>query len=258
MKTVFRINDRGHWRDLDESDFPVAVTITGESEISVGDAAETSPDAWLGFDPERNLVFIQPSIQINGDLLAVSGWLSAGDLVGIAGRNFSVGREDSVLFLGPAADSKEDMVEPLSEDGALSEPTGPPASDVEPREPIENLTAVAPFSKNESRAFRHVMSGIFLLLLAGVFFVLAAVPVKFAISPTPDASSISGLLPAIKIGERYLVLPGTYWVRANKAGYRELASALDVDFGPEVTVTYQMQKLPEPINSSLMSALPMA
>ena len=244
MKTVFRINDRGHWRDFDESDFPVAVTITGQSEISVGDAAEASPDAWLGFDAERKLVFIQPSIQINDDLLAVSGWLSAGDRVRIAGRYFSVGRDDSVLVLGPAAYSEGAMAETPSENSGLSEPTASPASGAEPREPFEELTAVAPFSNKESRAFRHVMGGIFLLLLAGVFFVLAAVPVKIAISPTPDASSMSGLLPAIKIGERHLALPATYWVRADKAGYRELASALDVDFGPEVTVTYQMQKLP--------------
>jgi formylglycine-generating enzyme required for sulfatase activity len=82
----------------------------------------------------------------------------------------------------------------------------------------------------------------FLVLCVG--FVLVAAPVRIAVEPPVDSISFSGFPPPIKIAERYLVVPGTYRLTAEKEGYRVLEDAIDVTFGSALELQYQMVRLP--------------
>ena len=57
-----------------------------------------------------------------------------------------------------------------------------------------------------------------LLLGCAALFVLSARPLELRINPDPDSVSISGFPPAIKIGSRYLILPGEYRLTSAKRG----------------------------------------
>lgn len=243
MSLVFRIDAQGSWHDLQADDFPLPIAVVDRSDIVVGEAAAASPDAWLGLDHERGLVFIQPAIQINGDLLTVSGWLSAGDQVRIAGAGFAVARIDGILSLVPAASAPQASADPPQHQLSGA---GHAAAVVDPRPATEadEATTFADRSARRTRSVRRALGGVFLLLLAGVFFVLAAAPVEIDVTPAPESLSLSGVLPAVKIGERYLVFPGTYEVRAQRSGFRDLTRLLDIDFGSRLSVAFQMQKLP--------------
>ncbi len=248
MKVVFRVSEAGGWRDISESDFPLAIKVSDQDGVLFGNAAESSPDAWLGYDHNRDSIFIQPSVLINGELLKVSAWLSDGNEIRIAGESFSVTLAGDVLGLMPAVRSQAPMLIPPAEDHPVTEQLSTSVDNADAEEELEVLSSVNPLPRKKHRPARRVITGIFLLLIAGVLFVLTAAPIKIGVNPRPDSLSLTGYLPAIKIGERYLVLPGSYNVLAEKDGYRDLEKSLDVDFGSEVSVTYQMQKLPGLLN----------
>ena len=245
MKAIFRVGEAGGWRDLIKSDFPLAVKISDEDGALFGSAAESSPDAWLGYD--RGHVFIQPQstlVQINGKPLEASIWLALGDEIRIAGETFSVTRVDSLLVMSQVVTAEESILIPPAEDPQISNEQAAPVGGAEAETNSESLPRFIPVPQKTGRPARRVIVGIFILLIAGVFFVLTAVPIEIGVKPLPDSFSLTGMLPAVKVGERYLVLPGSYKVLAEKTGYRTLEKSLDVDFGSGVSIEYQMQKLP--------------
>lgn len=244
MKAVFRVSEAGGWRALSKSDFPLAIKVSDQGGVLFGNAAESSPDAWLGYDHDRGSIFVQPSILINGELFEVSAWLSDGDEIHIAGEPFSVTLAGDVPGLTPAVRSQAPIRSSQTEDHPVTEQHATPVEGPEAEQNVEDLPSVNPLPQNRRQPARRVIAGIFLLLIAGVLFVLTAVPIKIDLTPPPDSMSLTGLAPAIRIGERFLVLPGAYKVLAEKAGYRALEKSLDVGFGSEVSVAYQMQKLP--------------
>ncbi|MCU0596798.1 MAG: PEGA domain-containing protein [Desulfobacterota bacterium] len=84
-----------------------------------------------------------------------------------------------------------------------------------------------------------------LALLAGsVWFVLTVKQVSIAITPEPDRLTLSGTWPSMRIGESYLLQPGTYLLRAQKQGYRDLERALSVGSEKNQQFRYTMEKLP--------------
>jgi formylglycine-generating enzyme required for sulfatase activity len=120
-----------------------------------------------------------------------------------------------------------------------------PSADIEIR-PI-------PFRPSSSRqdpsswSRRLIRIGLLLVLalLAGsVWFVLTVKQVSIAITPEPDRLTLSGAWPGIRIGEPYLLQPGTYLLRAQKQGYRDLEKALSVGSEKSQVFRYAMEKLP--------------
>ena len=56
--------------------------------------------------------------------------------------------------------------------------------------------------------------------------------------------SLTGLLPPIPVGDRYLALPGSYTVKASQPGYRLLKEDVVVRFGETHNFSLRMRKLP--------------
>lgn len=94
------------------------------------------------------------------------------------------------------------------------------------------------------RVFKLALFGAFLLLVAVVLFVFSATPVSVAINPTPDSLEFQGFPPPVRVKDRYLVLPGSYQLRATKPGYESLAVSVSVAGSDFKELNYTLQKLP--------------
>ena len=96
-----------------------------------------------------------------------------------------------------------------------------------------------------SRRLVQVVLLLILVLLAGsVWFILTVKQVSITITPAPDRLAMSGGWPSLRIGEHYLLQPGSYLLQAQKEGYHDLEKALPV--GDEKTQAFRfvMEKLP--------------
>ena len=80
--------------------------------------------------------------------------------------------------------------------------------------------------------------------LGCAWFMFAAKSVAVLVSPTPDALSVDGGL-VIRFGPRYLLLPGTYTVRASLPEYEPLEETFEVDDRRSQTVQVTMVRLPD-------------
>jgi formylglycine-generating enzyme required for sulfatase activity len=80
-----------------------------------------------------------------------------------------------------------------------------------------------------------------LLLLAA--FLLAARAVEIQVEPKPERVALRGW-PRLHLAGRELLLPGSYTVVAEKAGYRRLEALLEVTRDPRQVARFALEKLP--------------
>ena len=88
------------------------------------------------------------------------------------------------------------------------------------------------------------LAAVLLLLCASAWFVFTARQVTIRIDPNPDSLAIEGGLLAPKIGEYYLLQPGSYALVAIKECYQPLRQNLPVAADKKQTHRYQMTKQP--------------
>ncbi|NNF51348.1 MAG: PEGA domain-containing protein [Gammaproteobacteria bacterium] len=82
------------------------------------------------------------------------------------------------------------------------------------------------------------------LLAVVVAYVFTARAVRIDIGPTADSYAISGGLLNLKLGERHLLRPGTYVLRAEREGYKPLKQEFVVERSGNQTITFSLEKLP--------------
>jgi formylglycine-generating enzyme required for sulfatase activity len=224
-------------------DLPLTIGGAG-ADIEVAEAAAGAL-AYLGQD--RGDLFIQPchgragAMLVNGALLTASVWLRAGDLLTAGSRQLILSADRDQLRLRlVAGDPGRDDPPPVLANAAAGD---------------QIIIQPARFQPAGSRSGQHrtwlrlrpltllLWTGI-LVLAAGACFVVAARSVKVEVVPAPGRMEISGRLPALHLGERSLMLPGTYTVTAERAGYRPLAAELEVGRSPRQEVRFSLERLP--------------
>jgi len=171
--------------------------------------------------------FLQPldgegSVFLNDHRLAGSQWLRNGDRARIG---------DAVLTVRVMEDG---LVLQTDADVALVTPSAParltpPASAPVPR--------------------RRRISGSYVLLaltaLAGVlWFVFSARMLYVDIQPVPDRVSLDGTIPALRLREGYLALPGVYRLTAERSGYQQLIREIEVTHATNQRLSLALVKLP--------------
>ncbi len=92
--------------------------------------------------------------------------------------------------------------------------------------------------------FISLLACLLVCCLYAVIFVFTARQVSIRIRPNPDRLSVSGSLFSIHLGGNYLLRPGSYTVRASKAGYKALELPLPVTGESNQRLTAAMEKLP--------------
>ena len=241
MTAILRINGFEGVHDLSAPDLPLAIGVSHDESLLFGTLAESTVVAWLG-DKEGE-IFLQPvagprSVQLNGSTLEESAWLAAGDTIGIGRQVIRVASTAGALVLSPfEAESTHQTGNP-----AVSAMEGPvKGSSTEP-----NITPVRPIGPVRERNTRGLKAlfALFALLLVGVVFVVAAAPVRVTVTPKPDSVSLNGFWPTIPFVGRYLALPGQYWVKAEKSGYRKFEQLIDVELGSELEIQFKLIELP--------------
>lgn len=109
-----------------------------------------------------------------------------------------------------------------------------------------------PFTKAESTATRErfrlrpipaVLAIVFLALAVFAAFMFSARAVRFNIDPAPDTFAIVDGL-HYRLGERYVMLPGTYRIVARREGYHDLATEVEVGEAQDQDFGFTLEKLP--------------
>ncbi|MBT4163131.1 MAG: PEGA domain-containing protein, partial [Gammaproteobacteria bacterium] len=85
---------------------------------------------------------------------------------------------------------------------------------------------------------------VFLLLTLAALFMFSARAVRFDFTPGVENLEISGGPPTYQLGERYLMLQGSYEITAQLEGYRTLSTTVEVSGEPEQDLAFTMIKLP--------------
>jgi formylglycine-generating enzyme required for sulfatase activity len=81
-------------------------------------------------------------------------------------------------------------------------------------------------------------------VLAFGSFVFTARSVRVEIEPSPDRVWFEGGLVRLGLAERYLLRPGPYVVRAEKAGYQPLEASVEVTEAAHQVLSFELAKLP--------------
>jgi formylglycine-generating enzyme required for sulfatase activity len=164
----------------------------------------------------------QPEIFLNGHRLAASQWLRDGDRAQIGDAELRVRISGTGLELQTEADV------------ALATGLPPDRLQPPPAAPLPRRTRVG-----------GVYVWLALAVLAGVlWFVFSARMLYVQIDPVPDRLSLAGTLPALKLRDGYLAIPGAYRLVAERDGYQRLVREIEITGATHQRLTLALVKLP--------------
>ncbi len=236
------IDDGSQTRAFGPDDFPLALSVGSDGGLLSGTGAERAPAAWLLFHHGR--YSIQPEaprtpVRHNGHPISAPAWIGDGDELALGPLRIAVSESGGDVVLKTVAPPAAPSV------GTDPSPAIAPDDDQERR--FGRRIGRGPETSARKRRFaspRNAALAVLAVLSLGVAFVLAASPVEIRVSPAPDSLSVSGFPPAIRLSGRYLMLPGTYEVAADKAGYRPLREKIAVTSSAPPVAELAMRKLP--------------
>ncbi len=112
-------------------------------------------------------------------------------------------------------------------------------------EPAEFTPVDAESTRGKSWVKPVFMSAsfVFMLLVVSLWYVFTARSVFLSFEPAVEHQEINGGI-ALKVGERYLMRPGEYHVRAKREGYRVLDQSLVIGSQQNQRFNFQLSKLP--------------
>ena len=244
------IADRRGTRRVGDGDFPLTVGgPDADLEVAPGVA---EPLAHLGL--AEGDVFIQPAgdapVVVNGAPVTRSRWLGDGDVARFDDAWIAVDAGDGRLRLTVRDQRGDGRAEPppITATDTVAPDAAAPAVASEPRkiepirfEPRRELTASCP-----RRAVRPIGVLVVLLLLAltvAAGFLLTSRSILVRVEPAPDRLELEGGF-AVELGGRHLLRPGSYQVRAEKAGYTPLEAPIEVARDGRQTFRFELVKLP--------------
>ncbi|MEM9530738.1 MAG: PEGA domain-containing protein [Pseudomonadota bacterium] len=96
--------------------------------------------------------------------------------------------------------------------------------------------------------------GLALLVAAVAIFLFTARSVLVEVDPLPEELAVEGGLLPLKFGQRWLLHPGGYAVKAQKAGYVPLEATFDVTSAEGQAFSFSLEKLPGFLNVDVADA----
>jgi len=211
-----RVSFRGP-RGADERDLgagPLLITTAG-----------TNASAALAL--ANGALFLQPleggsPVFLNDHRLAASQWLRDGDRVRIGADTLAV----EVTKNGLALQAESD-VSLASSPGSFALLPPPPA----------------PVPRRRRVGAAYVLVALTMLAIA-LWFVFSARMLYVEIQPGPERVSLEGAIPALRLAEGYLALPGVYRLHAEREGYRRLMREIEVTRATNQRIVLALEKLP--------------
>ena len=221
-------------RTFEGDAFPLAIGLTADLALAVGQAAEAAPALWLlshsdglSIQPERS----RTPVRYNGVVLEAPAWLREGDAIAVGPVSLTVSLKEGSSVLTVVSVPAEAGARPGPEDDEQAKRFG------------SRFGAVAAPKKGWATPGRITL-GLFALLFLGAAYVIAASPLYVRFTPEPDWISVRGVLPAVPVGDRYLAFPGDYVVEAGKEGYRPFERTVSIPYGSSPAHEFTLQKLP--------------
>lgn len=228
---------------LDDTSLPLVIGSDERSHIRL--EGEFGTLAWVG--ESRNHLFLQLSetssphpIYHNDQKVTASVWLKSGDSLRCG--EYIIRWELS----GERVEVRVSQVSALPIPMPLAPPAELPETAVglsSQDDDKETLHPVLEPPRPTASRLRPLLIGLFVLLLIGVVFVLLAKPLTVSVMPEPDRLSVSGFPLVVNLGHRYLGLPGSYMLHAEKEGYLPLAEPVQIA-GGNSNYSFVFEKLP--------------
>jgi formylglycine-generating enzyme required for sulfatase activity len=249
MSRVYYIRDARGERELTEADLPLAVGGEGRGDVVIAGVGHDSVLAYIALSDGH--AYIQPGgdaveLYHNHERFSDSRWLKSGDHIqaGDSMLHWMVQGDQVVI-------SVQRHVLPEQTTPPLQPPPAPPAAG----RPLPVVDNAARSGRKRGRTVRG-LAILFLLLVLAAVFVLVATPVAVSISPLPESQSLQGFPPPVTIGNRQMVLPGRYTVRAMREGYRPLEEAIVVRRDGFQEFAFELQELPGRVGITVTPAAP--
>jgi formylglycine-generating enzyme required for sulfatase activity len=224
-------------------DCPLVVGGSSRSQIRLPGAGSRDEPLLIGVSEGK--IFAQQgegddTVKVNAVALTASRWLADGDELQIGGSriNFSLTAAGAVLKVDPEQ-RDDDTLPPLILEA-------PPAQGRIEAVPYATPQEALARGRSPSRPIgRRVLVVLTIAVVAVlVWYTFTGVSVRVLVDPQPDALDIDGGLFALHFGDRYLLRPGEYDLRVEKAGYRSLEEHIEVGRESNQTVRYRLLKLP--------------
>jgi formylglycine-generating enzyme required for sulfatase activity len=238
LSRIFEVVTPGETRCFSDADLPLAIGSGRNAQIPLPEGVEVA--AWVA--ESRGYLFLQAeagnAVYHNNEHLQGSVWIKSGDTTRTG--NF-------LLHWVLAGDRVEVRVEEVVRtDNVLRPPPIEPDGSAAGRHPLPRVENSAPKTGKGLKYF--IYAGTFLvLLLVTAVFLLTANRVELDVRPEPEHLHISGFPPALKVGDTFLVLNGSYTVSAQKAGYQPLSEQIAVAAGKD-RFSFALEKLPGRVN----------
>ncbi len=231
-------------RRFTATDFPIAVGGQGSAIVMAGRPEGAA--AYLGMHEDQ--LFVQPAdgadVLHNGVPVQNSTWLRSGDVI-----NFGAAR----LRLQQRNDQR--IVE--VDDGSSGNITAPPI--IEPSSRLhggegdaERIDALQFRPTGQVKAkpkvtidLKKIVIGIAAAIAAVVlWFIFTATSVSVRTDPAAAVVNIEGTLPAVRFGDRVLLRPGDYLIKATQEGYSPGQLQAKVTSETNQQFSLKLQKLP--------------
>ena len=246
--TSLVIQEGARTRTLGASDFPVPLG----GPASVVPVAETAgPVAWLAI--AEGDAFVQPApgsaVVCNGARLTASHWLRDGDVLRLGSTRVEVRLREHVVHLvvEPLADSNPTeppiVLVPPPRDQRLHDP-GAPGAVIKPIGYTPRAARPRPAERWSASARSLLLTALLAFSAVVVVLLSRVATVGVAITPEPEAVSLRGAWPALRVGSRFLALPGRYSLSAFKSGYRPIETTVEVSGESGQALTQTMRLLP--------------
>ena len=234
----------GSHRQLSELDLPLTIGSASDADIVITGSEAIA--AYIG-DSQGHL-FVQPAearsltFFHNSRHLLESSWLKSNDTMRCADSLISYQKKGDTYLFSVSAQKAEQL-----QHHRLQPPPGPPPETSQPPDTVGEIPVRIGANRHRSKTMKLVGAflGIaFILLAFAVFFVLVARPLELAISPSPDSVTLDGFPPPIKLGGRYLCIPGSYRAVIEKQGYYPLTKEILINRDQDNRLSATLEKLP--------------
>ena len=237
MSWLYLVSDAQGERRFSEVDLPLCVGGAQHGDVVLPDVSADAVAAYIAVADGH--AYIQPADDAsqlfhNHERLSESRWLKSGDRLQLGDALLDWRVQGDQVFI--TVRQRTDSVQPSP-----------------PQDPVPSPAAAPPAIAQgmQSSALPHRHQGLrraalaaFLLLVLAAAFVLIATPVGLRVTPEAAQLTLRGFPPPLRLGERWLALPGSYSVTAAYAGYRPLQQRIDIPLGGFTEFDFQMQALP--------------
>ena len=232
-------------RRFGTADFPLAFGGAGSVVVLAG--RPEGVEAWVGVHDEQ--LFVQPAdgahVLHNGIPITRSTWLKGGDVVNLGAARLRIAEELGQRSIDVDDGSAGNITAPpiITQDMRLR---GDSDSEAEPLAAVRFRASEAakPARRITINPARAILTVVAVIAAAVMWFVLTSTSIGVVTDPQGARIDISGGLPAIPVGGRFLLRPGDYTVRALQEGYKPAALKVKVTEAANQQFSLTLTKLP--------------